>query len=631
MRETPAKISRLAVLKLMHAFNFNCLQQPRRRFERGRKIFHVYLYRLLLLVITMNTVSGFSQVENQATYNGIALPAEWPPKAADAFDRKVKDAPYLANPPLVIPIDVGRQLFVDDFLVKETTLKRVYHAAHIHKASPILAPETRIECGPNWGGPQACPFDGGVCFDSKDQLFKLWYHAGWKGIALATSRDGINWERPSLDVVPGTNLVISPKSTMVDGCTVWFDNEAKDSQQRFKMFLYIRPNPDSSGIIYSSPDGIHWTEISKTAPCGDNSNFYYDPFHQKYVMSLRGHTPTRIRLYYASATFEKMAQWPADTESLWWIGGPKSRITENEVAHWPVNELVPWLCADEGDKPEPKYSESIGMKPMLYDFNAVAYESVMLGSFGIFYGPENNVAKATNQAKIIDLHLGFSRDGFHWQRPAERTPFLTCTRNPGDWNYAYLHMANGICCVVGDELRFYFGAFSGLFSAGNSSANAGQNQKNRSYAGGNTGMAVLRRDGFASMDADASGGTLTTRKLTFNGKYCFVNVDAPQGELRVEVLDGNDHVIAPFTKENCVPVKADKTKQLITWNGAADLSALSGRPVQFRFHLENGKLYAFWVSPDTNGASHGFVAAGGPGFNGSSDTTGGEISDTHSK
>jgi hypothetical protein len=40
------------------------------------------------------------------------------------------------------------------------------------------------------------------------------------------------------------------------------------------------------------------------------------------------------------------------------------------------------------------------------------------------------------------------------------------------------------------------------------------------------------------------------------------------------------------------------------------------------FHLQNGKLYAFWVSPDASGASRGYVAAGGPGFTGPTDTVG---------
>ena len=54
-----------------------------------------------------------------------------------------------------------------------------------------------------------------------------------------------------------------------------------------------------------------------------------------------------------------------------------------------------------------------------------------------------------------------------------------------------------------------------------------------------------------------------------------------------------------------------------------DLPQVSGQKVKLRFHLRNGRLYAFWVTPDANGASYGYVAAGAPGFTGPRDTTGG--------
>lgn len=57
------------------------------------------------------------------------------------------------------------------------------------------------------------------------------------------------------------------------------------------------------------------------------------------------------------------------------------------------------------------------------------------------------------------------------------------------------------------------------------------------YLGGSVGLATSRRDGFASMDAGESVGTLTTRPLEFDGQFLFVNVDCPNGELRAELLD----------------------------------------------------------------------------------------------
>jgi hypothetical protein len=70
---------------------------------------------------------------------------------------------------------------------------------------------------------------------------------------------------------------------------------------------------------------------------------------------------------------------------------------------------------------------------------------------------------------------------------------------------------------------------------------------------------MLRRDGFASMDANKKTASLTTRPVTFKGKHMFVNVDCPKGELKVEVLDKDGKVIEPFTLANCEPVSSDKT------------------------------------------------------------------------
>ena len=114
------------------------------------------------------------------------------------------------------------------------------------------------------------------------------------------------------------------------------------------------------------------------------------------------------------------------------------------------------------------------------------------------------------------------------------------------------------------------------------------------------------------MDAASEPGTLTTRPLTFQGSRLYVNADVPEGELRVEVLDG-DRAVRTST-----PIRANGTKLAVRW-GEGDLSGLSGKPLRLRFHLKQGRLYSFWVSSDAGGASGGYVAAGGPGFDGPRD------------
>jgi hypothetical protein len=123
------------------------------------------------------------------------------------------------------------------------------------------------------------------------------------------------------------------------------------------------------------------------------------------------------------------------------------------------------------------------------------------------------------------------------------------------------------------------------------------------------------------MGAGDKGGSLVTRPVTFRGKHLFVNVAAGGGELRAEVLDRDGQIIPGLTRDNCLPVRGDSTRAPVTWKGA-DLARLPGQAVRFRFYLRKGELYAFWVSPEVTGASHGYLAAGGPGLTALTDTVG---------
>ena len=221
--------------------------------------------------------------------------------------------------------------------------------------------------------------------------------------------------------------------------------------------------------------------------------------------------------------------------------------------------------------------------------------------------------------KLMDLELGYSRDGFQFSRP-DRTPFLASSRRSGDWNRAYLHAAGGVCVVVGDELRFYFAGFSGESPAlgPGQEGDRGINRY-RMYAGASTGLATLRRDGFAAMAAEDEPGSLTTRPLSFSGAHLFVNAACADGELCVEVVDERGEVVPGYRAADCVPLAGDSTRRRMVWRGAGSLARLAGRPVRFRFHLRRGALYAFWVSRSPRGESSGYVAGGGPGFAGPAD------------
>jgi hypothetical protein len=81
----------------------------------------------------------------EVLYNGIVLPGVWPTDHLDPKSDEPMPVPYLSKPPKVIPIDVGRQLFVDDFLIESTDLKRVFHQAEKYEGNPVFKPETETE------------------------------------------------------------------------------------------------------------------------------------------------------------------------------------------------------------------------------------------------------------------------------------------------------------------------------------------------------------------------------------------------------------------------------------------------------------------------------------------------------
>jgi hypothetical protein len=515
------------------------------------------------------------------TYNGIPQPAEWPPRTENPASLQPMRVPYLEAPPAIIPIDLGRQLFVDDFLVEQSDFVRAFHQPAKYPGNPVFCPQTAQECNAELP-PCTIPKCGGLWYDERDRLFKMWYMASYLGaMAYATSADGLHWERPLLDVVPGTNLILPP-DVHPDSGTVWLDRETADESQRFKMLLR-EPNPPDQGcfpgLLMTSPDGIHWSDPVPTGDMDDRSTMFYNPFRRVWVQSIRRWIPPRCRCrgYWEGEEFFASGRWALD-ELPFWVGAD---------------------CMDEGG----------GSPPQLYNLDAVAYESLMLGFFQILKGPPNHIGERLGLPKLTELVLATSRDGFHWHRP-DRRPFLGARREPGSWEYGYVESTGGICLVVGDELWFYYSAY-----AGDPTRLAPDWHVNGTYANGAMGLAKLRRDGFASMQARHLGGSLTTRPLTFTGDRLFVNANTAGAELTVECLDAHGQPIAPFTRQHCGAFRGNATCVEIRWDGAS-LAALRGQPVKLRFRLDRGELYSFWITDSPRGASHGYLAAGGPGWGG---------------
>lgn len=520
-------------------------------------------------------------------YNGIVLPQDWPPGTLSPATTQPMPVPYLECPPEVIPIDCGRQLLVDDFLIESATMPRAFHRPVKHPGNPVLYPETAAERNEALP-PTAIAKCGGVWYDHKDRLFKMWYMASYLGnMAYATSSDGIHWQRPTLDVVPGTNLIL-PTNIRPDSGTTWIDHETANRDERYKMLIRGPNNIDNEGpsgaLLFTSPDGIHWHQRCTTGPMGDRSTLFHNPFRKVWVHSIRSGIPGcgRCRRYYEHPDFLRSGNWKTD-----------------DPVYWTAADCMD-LCGDA--------------RAELYNLDAVAYESLIVGFFQILKGPPNHIGEKNGLPKLTELVLATSRDGFHWHRP-DRRAFIGARREPGSWEYGYVESTGGTMLVVGDELWFYYSAYGG------DPARITEDWRiNGTYGNGAVGLAKLRRDGFASLQGRFPGANMTTRMLRFSGNHLFVNAATAGCLLQVECLDKAHNAIPGFTREDCEGFTGNSCLAEIRWRNGASIEQLAGQPVRLRFHLDRGDLYAFWISSHEDGRSGGYLAAGGPDLPGHRDS-----------
>ncbi|OHB79533.1 MAG: hypothetical protein A2W31_07195 [Planctomycetes bacterium RBG_16_64_10] len=290
-----------------------------------------------------------------------------------------------------------------------------------------------------------------------------------------------------------------------------------------------------------SPDGLRWTIASAPAieQAYDASTFHWDPVGQKWLASCKMFRDGQRARGYA--------------ESL-------------DYVNWSDTYLM--LRADDRDHPQDE----------LYAMRIVRYESVYVGLLKVYH-------VSTDQC---DIQLAFSRNAKCWERPF-RTPFLANSPQHGACDYGNLDEA-GAPIRSGDQLWFYYGGRSNLHNQPPEETN------------GSLCLATLRLDGFVSLDAGPEEGVLLTKPLLLKGASLFLNADAQNGAIRVEIADAGDTgdptraaPIAPCTKANCVPVTTDRVQHAVTWANTPTLQTLRAKPVRLRFFLRNAKIYSFWT------------------------------------
>ena len=394
-----------------------------------------------------------SQCAGQLLYNNVCLPKEWPPRGPIS---KVPVTPgYLTNPPATINIDVGRQLFVDDFLLdsaRSTGVHRVHHnATYRDESNPVLSPTEPWE-GAVGKTPPGMPFaeygfasafSGGLWWDPAAGIYKMWYRCG-NTQCYATSEDGISWTKPRLPYsgkyakYNGTNVV---DASPLDGATVWLDlRPGVPADERYKMAIVCAISCSHYTLKYSA-DGIKWREVlNETGPTQDRASIFFNPFTSKWVYSIKQGIASadpkydlgRSRKFWHGDDLIEAGKYTAEQPVNWTnadfldpevgcVSSPGNSFTQLCECSTPPPTMPPCFATMFFSLTNSLSNVDVEHAVATDNLDAVAYESVLVGLFSIFTGKEcGKMCNVTGEkcspynrtGEWDSVFLGYSRDGF---------------------------------------------------------------------------------------------------------------------------------------------------------------------------------------------------------------------------
>lgn len=190
------------------------------------------------------------------------------------------------------------------------------------------------------------------------------------------------------------------------------------------------------------------------------------------------------------------------------------------------------------------------------------------------------------------VQLACSRDLKTWHRLGNRSPFIgPSPLSSGAYDLAQIIGSSNVI-LRDDELWFYYTGlkyrntwdYVGEYPDGEHIPVTGFDSDI-----GAINLAVLRRDGFISLNANHQEGRFQTCPFLLVGGKIFVNLNAGHGQLRAEVIDPDGNALM-----KSYLINEDSTSVAVKWK-SGDLSGLRGKMISLRFSLQQAEFYAYWL------------------------------------
>ncbi len=454
------------------------------------------------------------------------------------------------------------QLFVDDYLVAEKSkVIRHYHTFEKYPGNPVITPTEP------WEGSSV--YGGFVMPDEDGSGYRLWYGCydkegpGYRQL-YATSEDGIHWEKPNLGTVEykgsKENNIYIDRPLEAGGVSIIHTPWDKGREYKHINFDYGRTPPKYTvrgyWAAYSS-DGIHFTDLSDGPVLldqGDVGEFAWDPHTGRYIGYPKAFAPVR--------GYRRRCVGFAATE---------------DFGDWHPAELI--LVPDKFDD---RWVIEDKQHTDLYGLVGFAYESMYIG----FLRPFRIIDGESGGPLFVELVS--SHDGINWVREEGDRPRILSVSRPGTWQDGMVSISSPPL-VEGDRIKVWYTGMS---------IGHGGNVEHAIYAGG---LATLRKDGFASLDAGGTEGTVTTKLLSNIHGQLHVNAFVDKGGyLKAEVVDREGEVVEGYGRDDCNPVTGEGVDQILTWKSKKFLPG--GGAKRLRFIFQSTCLYSFKAGDDVKPA-----------------------------
>ncbi|GMV98206.1 MAG: hypothetical protein HRF43_17490 [Phycisphaerae bacterium] len=499
------------------------------------------------------------------------------------------------------PVEVGdrRQVFADRFwLGQARDVALVVHP-------PRKTGEANIKTDRPWEKGGLGPYSSVMKLGEK---YLMWYHAMdhklWDSsptagsICLATSSDGIHWDKPDLGLVEyqgsrQNNIVIGHGAAGLtigqDGGMAFVDPNAPP-EERLKFVCRFNEDGDKDRVnLLSSPDGIRWRLTHPGAITArpeakghhlDSQNvIFWDDQLRKYVCyvrrNLKGAVPQGRTV--ARGESEKVDGF-GDVQDMTIVLQPDDADVAGNVT------LV-------------DYYSSAAIK---YPFADGAYYLFPQAYYHYTHLLREFAEQVPTNAGSLDTQFASSRDGLHWER-FDRRPFIPLGLK-GDFDCYSTRVIYGMVPDrAGREIYMYYRGSDWLHGWD-------RNERNRELltkagVGADQDVTtlsrvVLRRDGFVSVRAGVRGGEFVTPPVTFTGRRLVINADtSATGTIRLELQSPGGEPIPGYALADADIIHTcNEINRVVKWKGGSDLSRLAGKPVRVRFVLKSADLYAFQFS-----------------------------------